>query len=348
MVKKNESQEDEIDLGNLFRIIGQGIKNLFIAVGKFFLYIFHFIILLLIFLKRNTIKLGLAVLIGIFLGYVLEYVNPPKYASALVLTTNYGSGVQLYKQIDYLNELVMKKDTISLARALQMNPKEVSQLKSFDVEAYQPKKNLYKLYDEYLRNTDTIYTRGFSFADFKKRMDEINFHYHEVVVKSNLKTIFRNVSVGLKNLVENDYYKYLRDLKTSELNQKLHTLKKNLVQIDSLRSRYKKVALNESQKSNSSSVLEISQSPIEDNRNDIELFKTSGEILDQIEKLNNEIIISQNIINIISDFDEVGVLDKKITGKKYFQLGVLFGVLMLVFILVIQLNKYLDNYKKII
>jgi hypothetical protein len=184
--------------------------------------------------------------------------------------------------------------------------------------------------------------------DYETRINEYNYHYHEVKVKSNLKTVFRKVSAGIKNLVENEYFKTRRDLKSLELNQKLFILQKNLVQIDSLRSLYRVVALKEAEKQTTSTMLEISQKQYDDNKNDLELFITSDQILDQIEQLNREILNSENILNFVSDFGEVGVLDKKIKNKKYFQLGLLFGGLMLIAILLFQLNSYLNNYKKAI
>ena len=346
MAKTNQAQEEEIDLGGVFKIIGKGFLYLFNAIGKFFKILFHLVITLLFFLKKNSIKIGLAIIIGAILGFFLDKTDHPKYHSELILKTNYGSGVQLYKQIDYLEDLVKKKDTITLGAALGITTLEASQLISFKIEAYQPKRNLYKLYDAYIKTTDSIFTRGIKVEDFKKRINEYDYHYHEVKVKSNLKTAFRNISLGIKNLVENEYFKNRRDIKSKELNQKLIILQKNLDQIDSLRSLYKVVALKEAEKQGPSSTLEISQRQFDNNKNDLLLFKTSDQILAQIEKINNEILNSESILNFVSDFGEIGVLDKKITSKKYFQIGLLFGGLMLLSILLLQLNSYLNNYKK--
>ncbi len=348
MTKTNPSQEEEIDLGSLFKIIGKGFINLFNAIGKFFTILFHLVITLLFFAKKNAIKIGLAIIIGAIIGLFLDKTEPPKYHSELILKTNYGSGVQLYKQINYLEDLVKKKDTITLAEALEITPLEASQLTSFEIEAYQPKRNLYKLYDEYIMTTDSVFTRGIKVEDFRKRINEYDYHYHEVKVKSRLKTVFRKVSTGIKKMVENEYFKNRRDIKSIELNQKLFILQKNLVQIDSLRSLYKVVALKEAEKQGASTTLEISQKQFDNNKNDLELFKTSDQILNQIEQLNSEILNSENILNFVSDFGEMGVLDKKIINKKYFQIGLLFGGLMLLAILLLQLNSYLNNYKKVV
>lgn len=346
MAENKQNQEEEIDLGSLFKAIENGIRNLFKSIGNFFLKLFHFFILLLIFLKKHTIKLGLAIVIGAVVGYFLDSKKLEEYRSELIIETNFGSGFQLYKQIGYLNNLVSKKDTISLAKSLKISIQEASQLTSFEVAAYQPKINLYKLYDKYIQTTDTIYTREFNVENFKKRLNEYDYRYHEVKVKSNTKSIFRKISAGIKGLVENEYFKNSRNIKKNEIEQRLIILHKNLVQIDSLRALYKNVALIKAEKQVSTSTIEISQKQFDNNKNDVELFHTSNQILDRIEGLNNEKLRNENILNFMSDFEELGVLDKKITEKKYFQMAVLFGGLMLLTILLLQFNIYLNNYKK--
>ncbi len=343
--KKLPPQEEEVDLGNLFKVIGKGIKNFFNFLGDILQNIFHYFILLLIFFKNHAIKLGLAILIGFIIGFVLHKIGTKSYTSNMLIETNYGSGMQLYKQIDYLNGLVKKKDSASLANLLNIQTTDAAKISRLEVYAYQPERNLYNAYDEYLKKTDTIYTRNFKFEDFKKRVDEYNLRYHQIKVSSELNTIFTKLTPGIINLVENDYYKNKRDIKLNELNQKLNVLNKNLVQIDSLRKTYKDVSLKEAEKLTSSSTIEISKSDSQKDENDIKLFETSNELLNNISWTNEDLVRKNNIVNIISDFDMVGVPDKSITHKKYFQFAVLFFGLMLGWILLKQLNRYLSSYR---
>jgi len=39
--KKLPPQEEEVDLGNLFKVIGKGIKNFFSFIGELFQQLFH-------------------------------------------------------------------------------------------------------------------------------------------------------------------------------------------------------------------------------------------------------------------------------------------------------------------
>lgn len=339
-------QEEEVDLGNLFVVIGKGIKNFFNFIENIFKSIFHYFILLLIFLKKHTVKLVLALLIGFIVGFILHKLDNKTYVSNMIVETNYGSGIQLYKQIGYLNDLVKKKDSISLSKALGLDINQAAQISDLKVFAYQPENNLYKAYDEYLQETDTIYTRGFEFDDFKKRMAEYDLRYHQIRVSSKSKTVFVNLSPSIISLVENDYYKNIKNLKVNELKQKLKVLNKNLIQIDSLRKTYKEVSLKEAEKISGTSTIEIAKADNKKNENDIKLFETTNNILYGISQVNDDLVRKDNIVDVISDFDRIGVPDKNITHKKYFQFAVLFFGLMLGWILLVQVSKYLRDYER--
>jgi len=341
----SQNQEEEVDLGNLFKVIGKGIKNFFYLIGGFLQSLFHYFILLLLFLKKHALKLGLALLVGFIIGFVFHKLEPKSYVSIMIIETNYGSGMQLYKQIDYLNDLVKKKDSTSLSKVLNIDIKEVATISDIKVSAYQPQRNLYKAYDEYLQKTDTIYTRGFEFEDFKKRMIEYDLRYHKIGVNSKSKMVFGKLTPSIINLVENDYYKQSKEIKLNELQQKFSILNKNLEQIDTLRNTYKEVSLKEAENPSSSSTIKIAKSENEKGENDIELFQISYELLNSISRTNDDLIRKNNIINIISDFDKIGVPDKNITHKKYFQFAILFFGLMLGWILLGQLNDYLEKYR---
>ena len=343
----NQLQEEEVDLGNLFKVIGKGIKNFYNFLGDILQSIFHYFILFLIFIKNNLLKLGLALVLGFMVGLFLHYLNPKTYVSEMIVETNYGSGMQLYKQIDYLNDLVKKKDSISLSSVLNINVDDASKISNFKVSPYQPSQNLYNAYDEYLIKTDTIFTRDYKFEDFKKRVDKYDLRYHQIEVSSELSTIFTKLSTSLIYLVESDYYKNKRDIKLNEINQKLSVLNKNLIQVDSLRKTYKKVALKEAENNSSTSTIQIAKSDEEQDENDIKLFETTNDLLNNISWTNQDLVRKNNVVNIISDFDKVGVPDNNITHKKYFRLPLLFLSFMLAWILIRQLNSYLSNYKSI-
>ena len=56
--KQNIPQNDEVDLGNLFKIIGKGFKN-FIQwrIAGFLSWLFHLLVQLLIFVRKQSVEI---------------------------------------------------------------------------------------------------------------------------------------------------------------------------------------------------------------------------------------------------------------------------------------------------
>jgi hypothetical protein len=72
MSTNQHNNEEEVDLGSLFVIIGKGFSKFFNFIGNIFRGFFHAIITILIFLKQNIIKIGIAAILGGSLGAFLE------------------------------------------------------------------------------------------------------------------------------------------------------------------------------------------------------------------------------------------------------------------------------------
>ena len=134
-MSKENIASDEVDLGNLFKIIGKGIQNFFNAIGRFFVSIFHYFILFLLFIRNNSLKLGIAVLIGGAIGLYLDFTQPSVYSSQMVVEPNFKSTQQLYNDISFYHELVKQKDSVLLAESLNISVAEAAKLKGFYIEA---------------------------------------------------------------------------------------------------------------------------------------------------------------------------------------------------------------------
>ena len=73
MPTNQNNNEEEVDLGSLFVIIGRGFSTLFNFIGTFFKFIFLSVIKALVFLKKNFRPIGIAVIIGGVIGGVKEF-----------------------------------------------------------------------------------------------------------------------------------------------------------------------------------------------------------------------------------------------------------------------------------
>ena len=79
---------------------------------------------------------------------------------------------------------------------------------------------------------------------------------------------------------------------------------------------------------------------------ELELFETNRRINSDLKDLADQKAAEFEVINVISNFQPVGYEIKGVTKNYIFILGALSADLMIVFLLLLKLNKFLENYKK--
>ena len=79
---------------------------------------------------------------------------------------------------------------------------------------------------------------------------------------------------------------------------------------------------------------------------ELELFETNRELNDELTEVASEKFNKYEVINVISNFQPVGSEVKGITKNAAFQLSILGVFLMIVVLVFLKVNKYLENYKK--
>lgn len=99
--KQPLNNADEIDLGQLFQVIGKGFNNLFRAFLKFFLY-----------LRKNIIILLALVLGGAAVGYILSKVVSKQYKTEVIVSPQLESKNYLYEVISEIQSNIKAKDTL--------------------------------------------------------------------------------------------------------------------------------------------------------------------------------------------------------------------------------------------
>ncbi|MDC6365149.1 hypothetical protein PP183_03640, partial [Muricauda sp. AC10] len=122
----HQNTSDEIDLGQLFQLIGRGFQKFFTFIGNIFKGFFHILILLLLFIQKNFIVLAIAIVVGGVSGYFLDNYLPEKYVSKMVVEPNFNSVQQLYNNIDFYNDLAEAEDSTALATALNITEHEAA------------------------------------------------------------------------------------------------------------------------------------------------------------------------------------------------------------------------------
>ena len=239
MSTNHQNKEEEVDLGSLFLIIGKGFSNFFNFIWRILKGIFHFLILVLLFVKGNIVKLGIAAIIGDGYGGYLEFNSENSYGSDMLVQPNFESARQLYNNINYYSELVNQEKYKKLGDIFQIDSAAASSILSFEVRPVKTNNDILESYNELILAIDTAAVRSYSFLDFKKAFTDYDYKIHEVHVESEDNEVFENLgAVIISSIEKNEYYKKLRQLKTEDLRRLDSVLRQNLNHTDSLRKVY--------------------------------------------------------------------------------------------------------------
>ena len=345
MSNEQNKREEEVDLGALFIVIGKGFIALFNVIGSLFKQLFHFLIQILLFLKLNILKIGLAALIGAILGIILEVTNETRYVANLQVQPNFSSSRQLYNNVNYYNDLVKQKDTTLLAETFQISIQDAASLKKFQISPVINENDILNAYDGLIKDVDTLTVRSYSFDKFKNMFTTYDYKIHNVEVFATKNDIFPKLDQTIiEAITENEYFKKLKEINNEHLTITNALIRKNLSQADSLHNVYKKVLLEEAQKENSGTSIDLAGKEVVSK--ELELFNTNRELNKDLKKISDKISEKSEIVNIISNFQPIGHEVKEIEKNRAFQLALLGAVVMILGLLLIKLNKYLDNYKR--
>jgi hypothetical protein len=345
MSTDQKNNEEEVDLGSLFVIIGRGFSNFFNFIRNFFKGIFHRIISILIFLKNNIIKIGIAAFIGGVLGIFLEVKKVDSYKAELLLEPNFKSTRQLYNNVNYYNDLVKQKDTASLAETFKLDKSTAASLKNFVVEPILEGNDIINSYDEFVSSVDTTTIKNYTFVEFKTSFTEYDYRLHKVTVTSTLNNVFDKLDdVIISSVVNNNYYNRIKTITNKNLNRTDSLYRQNLIQVDSLRNVYMKVMIEESKKQTSGTSIDLGGQ--KSKTKEIDLFETNRKINQDLEEIAIRKSTVYDVINVISNFQPIGTEIKGVTKNYIFLLGSLGGALMIFWLLLRQLNTYLENYKQ--
>jgi hypothetical protein len=339
------NNEEEVDLGSLFVIIGKGFSNFFNFIGNIFKGIFHFLISVIIFFKKDMIKIIIAGIIFGLIGYLIDFNKKTVYESKMLVQPNYNSSKQLYSNIKFYNDLVIQKEEALLMKTFNISDEEAKSLISFSIEPLINENDIINGYDKLALSVDTLAIKNYTIKEFKNSFTDFDYQVHEIKIISTKNKVFNKLdSVILYSISNNDYFKKLKEFENLNLERSSALYKKNIKETDTLRKVYMKALLEESKKTTQGTSIDMGGKNNE-NR-EIELFSTVKELNNSLTIINKEKANKSEIINVISSFQQVGNKSGSLLKSKpvlFFVLGVF---VVVVFLLVRKFNRYLENYKK--
>ena len=337
---------DEIDLGQLFQIIGRGFQKLFNFISSLFKGLFHILILFLLFLQKNVIILGIAVVVGAVGGYILDSIKPEKYISKMVVEPNFNSVQQLYNNIDFYNDLAEAKDSIALADALDIEQSEAASIKEIFVDSYSDENQKIKLFDEFVRQLDTSTVKAIDFQSYLKNFNSMDARFHQISLISTNNLVAKKAQPTIvESISANEYFKLQKGINDINLELQDSIINQQLVEVDALQDLYKTVLEKEAEKPMQGTNINLAENGESQNK-ELALVKEREILKKQLVQLNREKANKASILNVISDFPNRGVKLKGFWKSYKFVLPLILLALMLFILGILQLNGFLKRYNE--
>jgi hypothetical protein len=334
----------EIDLGELFRMIGRGFSSLFAFLSNIFLLFLDLLIKTLIIFREHILKFVIVGVLSMVIGWFIDSRKPTVYGSNMIVKVNYESEQQLYSNLKYYNGLVEQADSSKLAQIFDISKDEAGSLMGVYIEPMITELQLLKQYDQFMKDTDSVNVVGqMNFDKFKRNVDPLTAETHRIGVAALEKDIFKKLEDKLTSLdIENNYVKTRKKVLYKTLENEERALEKRLQTIDTLRNVYNEAIRSEAKKT-SQAQTQIQMSSTSVKTNELELFKLDQDILARLARIEEEKELNQNTVNIISTFSD-GIELRDFYSKFLYRIPLITIALLLLFILLRELNKYLNTY----
>jgi len=337
---------DEVDLGQLFKLIGKAFDRFYRFIKSIFVGLFHLLMSLLLFIQKHLIKLAIAGVLGLGLGYFFDTKTDTVYESQMVVEPNFNSVQQLYNNISYYNELAKANDSLTLSSTFKISAKKASSIKEIVVDAYSDENQKIKLFDEFVTKLDTTTRKTINYESYLENFNTFDARFHKITFIATNPRVAKNIQETIINSITNNKYFENQQLASQEnIDLQDSFYKKQLKEIDTLQHFYKKLALKTAEKETATTSISLADKDSSDNK-ELALIEKVDEIKQQQVALNIERARKQNVINVISDFPNLGVKSGGLlkSNKVLFFVGAV-GLAFLILIL-LELNSYLKKYQQ--
>ena len=342
------SNNDEIDLGQLFNAIGRLFEKLFSFIANVFRGIFKIVILSLKPLVDNIKLISVIILLALIIGYVLEKVKTPVYYSEMLVHPHFESKYKLANNINYFNALIESKKIDELSKIFEIDSTKAKNLIDFELTIGPETPNiLLQQYDEYIKTLDSTLAAEVSFDDFVENRDILSGKVFSVKARSKQNDIFIELEKGFSKTFENPYSKKLKKIRDSTIQIKKDAYNKELQRLDSLQRIYFDLIKIESE-NNSYTIGKEGMFPLQLERTktkEYDLFQEELRVRRLIRELDQELIEESVFYDVIAAFEDEGTLEKDLFKNFIFLLPLASLLLMTFMYLLLKIYNYIKNYE---
>lgn len=338
-----KQRSEEVDIIEIFNLIGRAIKSFFDFLLGIFEQIFKFLIIFALFLKRNLILLGFAALVGLILGLVSDFLKKPYYSSTMLVAPNFETSTQLINNINLYSQLARSNDSTALAQIFDISENEASKILNISIDANNTANNRFLLYEEFTKNTDTVVLKNINYESFVESLQLSDFQQFYITLDAKDQKLFKKTEKKIIEFPVTEYSKQLRETVQEVMETKKENFNTYLQKIDTLRNDYKKIMLNNESdltKNPSSGTTFYMGTESVRPTNEIQLFELEQQFYEKIAEISFAQISENNYVNMISGFQEIGIKEKK-SKLIYFIAGAILVAFM--FLLLKEFNIFLTR-----
>ena len=345
-------RNEEVDLGQLFRLIGNMFDRFFKFIGRIFNAIFLAFVWMVFFVKKHIVKLLITGAIGFGLGIFKEIKSPPSYKSSVIVKQNYNTGENLYNAITYYNGLVGENDIETLAQILSVDTTDIASIGSFSINIAIGDNQRLVEYNDYIEDLDSSLVSKLEYQDYLENVENYIYDLQEITIQSKTNENYGKVFDGIiNNISSNSHFKREQEKDLKELENKTQAIKQALAQSDSLQKTYKKVLESVVDKEKGSQTnITIEGSEDRKSTKEFDLYKNDIQLRAELVRIEREKQDKQFIIEIISNTENKGVIDtamkvlnKSLSPKLFFAFTLPMALLIL--LLVLRFVKYLEKFQ---
>lgn len=342
-----DREEEEIDIMQLVRAVGRMFSSFFNSIGVLLKVVFYWFVDIIVFIRRHAIKIVVGTAIGAILGGVYEYrYKVVTYESSMTVQPNFGSVIQLYKDVDYYESLIRQNDISKLSIALKITKEEALSIRKISVEPYTNKSQVILSYQSFVSSLDsTIVGDIIDYAEYSEDLPVESFKFHIVTVVSSDKNIFSKLRTPiLEYIVRNNFYKKKKEISRENLVSLKNTLEVSIAELNRLKDVYTEVMIAESKREVSGTNIFMQKSG--KSEKELLVFEKQMEINEELRGVREQINTESEVVNVVSSFNSIGMKVGGIFSNGAF-IGILFGFLLVVgFLGIKDVNKLLIDYEK--
>ncbi|MDC1365395.1 hypothetical protein N8258_03130, partial [Algibacter sp.] len=168
---QQEPQSEEVDLGQLFKLIGNAFQRFFDFIASIFKGAYKVILLLLIHIYKRIVWYAGALFIGVVVGFIVDKTSDKMYGANMFIETNFNSARQVYENVKQFHQLAyIDKDTLELAKRLNISPSEASKLKGFYLEPDLDENQMAQMYSAFYVRLDSLSRVTMTFDIYKESL----------------------------------------------------------------------------------------------------------------------------------------------------------------------------------